>query len=84
MEPAAEIAHVRRQSRPEDMGADLGGDGGLVEQTATFAGTRVGLMLGDDRGLFGKFSHLMPGGLGIAGTGIDGRGVWQPVQIEGT
>ena len=70
METSAEVAHVRRQSRPEDMGADLGGDSGLVERATAGAGSRVGLMLGDDGGLFGEFGDLMPGGLGIVGTGL--------------
>ena len=71
MEPAAEIAHIRRQSRPESMGADLGGDGGLIDQSTVRAGPRVGLVLGDDRGLLGEFGDLMPTRLGIVGTGID-------------
>ncbi len=71
MESAAEVAHVRRQTRAERMGTDLGGDGGLIGQATARAGPPVSLMLGDDRGLLREFGDLMPTRLGIIGAGID-------------
>jgi hypothetical protein len=54
------------------MGTDLGGDLGVVEQTAFGAGARVALMLRHDCGEFGQLGNLMPAGFGVVRRGLLG------------
>jgi len=68
VKPTTEVTHHRRQTRANDVRADLGGDRGTIEQTALRTGASVGLVLGDDCGQHGKLGDLMPGRFRIVGA----------------
>jgi len=68
VKPTTEVTHHRRQTRANDVRADLGGDRGTIEQTALRTGASVGLVLGDDGRQHGKLGDLMPGRFGIVGA----------------
>ncbi|MEO6811571.1 MAG: hypothetical protein ABI353_20865 [Isosphaeraceae bacterium] len=74
MEPAAKVTHCGRQAWVDDVGADLGGDRGVVDQAAVRAGAGLSLVFGDDRRQFGEFGDLVPGGFAIVGPWFGGQG----------
>ena len=80
MEPAAEVAHHRRQSRADDMGADLGSDRCLIERAASRTRPSVGPIFGDDGVQPGEFGDLVPGRLGVVGAKLN----WQRRVAAGT
>ena len=56
------------------MGADLRGNLAAIEVATAKAGACLSLVLGDDGRQVGEIGDLMPGRLGVAGSGFGGQG----------